>query len=109
MCGIAGAYGGAHRISGHQDLIAGMLRQIEHRGPDEAGCYLDDRLVMGTVRLSIIDLTHGSQPVGSEDGRWWLCYNGELYNYRELRSELIRLGMRFRTDSDTEVVLQAWL
>ena len=109
MCGIAGAYGGAHRISGHQDLIAGMLRQIEHRGPDEAGCYLDDRLVMGTVRLSIIDLTHGSQPVGSEDGRWWLCYNGELYNYRELRAELIRLGMRFRTDSDTEVVLQAWL
>ncbi|TWP52258.1 asparagine synthase (glutamine-hydrolyzing) [Lentzea tibetensis] len=109
MCGVAGVYGGARPSDGHRDLIEGMLRQIEHRGPDEAGCYLDDRLAMGTVRLSIIDQAGGSQPVGSADGRWWLCYNGELYNYRELRRELHGLGVRFRTDSDTEVVLQAWL
>ncbi|WP_410638386.1 asparagine synthase (glutamine-hydrolyzing) [Amycolatopsis sp. lyj-346] len=109
MCGIAGVYGGDRSPEGHRELIAGMLRQIEHRGPDEAGCYLDDRLAMGTVRLGIIDLESGSQPVGSADGRWWLCYNGELYNYRELRRELRARGVRFRTDSDTEVVLQAWL
>ncbi|UOZ03665.1 asparagine synthase (glutamine-hydrolyzing) [Amycolatopsis sp. WQ 127309] len=109
MCGIAGVYGSGRPPGDDRDLIAGLLRQIEHRGPDEAGCYLDDKLVMGTVRLSIIDLASGSQPVGSADGRWWLCYNGELYNYRELRRELQRLGARFRTDSDTEVVLQAWL
>jgi asparagine synthase (glutamine-hydrolysing) len=109
VCGIAGAYGGERPSRDPRNLIEGMLRQIEHRGPDEAGCYVDDRLVMGTVRLSIIDLAGGSQPVGSTDGRWWLCYNGELYNYRELRRELERLGVRFRTGSDTEVVLQAWL
>ncbi|WP_209620287.1 asparagine synthase (glutamine-hydrolyzing) [Saccharothrix coeruleofusca] len=109
MCGIAGAYGGELPSGSHRDLIEGMLRQIEHRGPDEAGCYLDDRLVMGTVRLGIIDLANGSQPIGSADGRWWLCYNGELYNYRELRRELSARGVRFHTDSDTEVVLQAWL
>lgn len=85
-----------------------MLAQIEHRGPDEAGCFLDDRTAMGTVRLSVIDVAAGSQPVGTPDGRYWLCYNGELYNYRELRGELTRRGAAFRTESDTEVVLMAW-
>lgn len=108
MCGIAGFYGDHLPPHEFHGVIEGMLAQIEHRGPDEAGCLLDDRLAMGTVRLSIIDLAAGSQPVGSPDGRYWLCYNGELYNYRELRHELLRLGCRFRTESDTEVVLQAW-
>ncbi|MGW0889920.1 asparagine synthase (glutamine-hydrolyzing) [Saccharopolyspora sp. NPDC002578] len=108
MCGIAGFYGSSLHPEQYRDLMHDMLAQIEHRGPDEAGCYLDDRLAMGTVRLSIIDLSSGQQPVGSADGRYWLCYNGELYNYRELRRELIARGFAFRTESDTEVVLNAW-
>ncbi|MFF7725376.1 asparagine synthase (glutamine-hydrolyzing) [Streptomyces sp. NPDC008001] len=108
MCGIAGFYGSPLHPQQYQDLIHGMLAQIEHRGPDEAGCLLDDRLAMGTVRLSVIDLATGSQPVGSADGRYWLCYNGELYNYRELRDRLTASGFAFRTSSDTEVVLNAW-
>ncbi|MFR9728367.1 asparagine synthase (glutamine-hydrolyzing) [Saccharopolyspora sp. MS10] len=108
MCGIAGFYGGAGDPAGAPELVRDMLAQIEHRGPDEAGCYLDDRVAMGTARLSIIDLASGQQPVGGEDERFWLCYNGELYNYRELRAELVARGARFRTESDTEVVLRAW-
>ncbi|MEV6593844.1 asparagine synthase (glutamine-hydrolyzing) [Streptomyces acidicola] len=108
MCGIAGFYRSALPPLEYPDLIHGMLAQIEHRGPDEAGCFLDDRLAMGTVRLSIIDLSTGSQPIGSPDGRYWLCYNGELYNYRELRDDLTARGFVFRTESDTEVVLAAW-
>ncbi|MFJ4527170.1 asparagine synthase (glutamine-hydrolyzing) [Streptomyces nigrescens] len=108
MCGIAGFYGSSLPPQEYENLIHGMLAQIEHRGPDEAGCLLDDRLAMGTVRLSIIDLSTGSQPVGSADGRYWLCYNGELYNYRELREKLTARGFAFRTASDTEVVLNAW-
>ncbi|MBM4796527.1 asparagine synthase (glutamine-hydrolyzing) [Streptomyces sioyaensis] len=109
MCGIAGFYGSPLPPQEYETLIHGMLAQIEHRGPDEAGCFLDDRLAMGTVRLSIIDLSTGSQPVGSADGRYWLCYNGELYNYRELREQLTARGFAFRTESDTEVVLNAWV
>ena len=109
MCGIAGFYGSPLRSQGYHELINNMLAQIEYRGPDEAGYFLDDRLAMGTVRLSIIDIAAGRQPVGSADRRYWLCYNGELYNYRELRDELRHLGFSFRTDSDTEVVLNAWI
>jgi asparagine synthase (glutamine-hydrolysing) len=108
MCGIAGFYRSPLPASEYPELIHGMLAQIEHRGPDEAGCLVDDTLAMGTVRLSIIDVSAGSQPIGSADGRYWLCYNGELYNYRELREELAAKGFAFRTESDTEVVLQAW-
>ncbi|MEU9123592.1 asparagine synthase (glutamine-hydrolyzing) [Streptomyces sp. NPDC048506] len=108
MCGIAGFYRSPLPPQDHRSLMDGMLAQIEHRGPDEAGCYLDDRLAMGTVRLRIIDLQTGSQPMGSADGRYWLCYNGELYNYRELRRELSSHGVTFSTASDTEVVLNAW-
>ncbi|MEW2159958.1 asparagine synthase (glutamine-hydrolyzing) [Streptomyces sp. NPDC007189] len=109
MCGIAGFYGSRLPAPSYGDVMRGMLAHIEHRGPDEAGCFLGDHLAMGTVRLGIIDLTSGSQPVGSADGRHWLCYNGELYNYVELREELTALGFAFRTESDTEVVLQAWI
>jgi asparagine synthase (glutamine-hydrolysing) len=108
VCGIAGFHRSPLPAQGYRELIDGMLAQIEHRGPDEAGCFLDDTTAMGTVRLSIIDLSSGSQPIGTPDGRYWLCYNGELYNYRELRAELARRGVAFRTESDTEVVLAAW-
>lgn len=109
MCGIAGFHGGQLPPPSYDDVMRGMLAQIEHRGPDEASCFLGDGLAMGTVRLSVIDLATGSQPLGSADGRYWLCYNGELYNYPELREELKQRGFAFRTRSDTEVVLNAWI
>ncbi|GAA3360095.1 asparagine synthase (glutamine-hydrolyzing) [Saccharopolyspora gregorii] len=108
MCGIAGFYRSPRPPREYADLMHDMLAQIEHRGPDEAGCLLDDRIAMGTVRLSIIDLAGGQQPVLSADRRFRLCYNGELYNYRELRAELRARGAAFHTGSDTEVVLNAW-
>ncbi|MFK0292464.1 asparagine synthase (glutamine-hydrolyzing) [Streptomyces sp. NPDC090442] len=92
------------------EVITSMLSTIRHRGPDEAGYYLDDGFAMGTVRLAIVDLVDGSQPMSDPSQRYWICFNGELYNHRELRAELETLGRPFRTDhSDTEVVLQAWL
>lgn len=86
-----------------------MLSSIQHRGPDEAGYYLDDGVAMGTVRLAIIDQASGSQPMADPAERYWICFNGELYNHVELRAELSGLGRPFRTKSDTEVVLQAWI
>src|SRR5262249_15078404 len=80
-----------------------------HRGPDEAGYYLDDGLAMGAVRLSIVDLDAGSQPMPDPSQRYWICFNGELYNHIELREELRRAGCTFRTRSDTEVALPAWI
>ncbi|MBC8951931.1 asparagine synthase (glutamine-hydrolyzing) [Xenorhabdus sp. PB62.4] len=108
MCGIAGFYRSSIDPQEYPTLIRSMLGQIQHRGPDEVGYFVDDYLAMGTVRLGIIDLQAGSQPVGTPDERYWLCYNGELYNYRELRAELRGLGHHFQTESDTEVVLHAW-
>src|SRR5215831_2017603 len=108
MCGIAGIYGPNVRNIGGQISVRDMLGFIRHRGPDEAGVYLSDRLCMGTVRLSIVGIATGQQPVMDEEERHVLCYNGELYNYVELRKELIALGYSFVTTSDTEVVLHAW-
>lgn len=108
MCGIAGIYGSdGPAIDGRQTL-RGMLSRIRHRGPNEAGMFLSDRLCMGTVRLSIIDIASGQQPMGDEHERYYLCYNGEIYNYVELRQDLRALGYLFQTESDTEVLLHAW-
>jgi asparagine synthase (glutamine-hydrolysing) len=109
MCGIAGFIRLREPIDRYPELIVGMLERLAHRGPDEAGYFVDDRAAIGATRLTIIDLTTGSQPIGSSDRRHWICYNGELYNYIELRTELLAKGRRFETTSDTEVVLQAWL
>jgi asparagine synthase (glutamine-hydrolysing) len=108
MCGIAGIYGPNDRGDDRDLQVRDMLRLIRHRGPDEAGLYLSDRLSMGTVRLSIIGVATGQQPVCDEEDRFALCYNGELYNYIELKKQLMALGYRFSTTSDTEVVLHAW-
>ncbi|GAA3036098.1 hypothetical protein GCM10020000_12090 [Streptomyces olivoverticillatus] len=70
-----------------------MLSLIRHRGPDEAGYYLDDGLTMGAVRLAIVDLPSGAQPMADPSERHWICFNGELYNHVELREELRRLGL----------------
>ncbi len=109
MCGIAGFYNSTQSLEDYPKTIKRMLSYIKHRGPDEAGYYTDDNITMGTVRLSIIDLQMGSQPLSDKSERYWICYNGELYNYKELRKELQQKGYTFRTTSDTEVVLYAWI
>lgn len=109
MCGIAGFFACGTDPAMHERIIGEMLSTIVHRGPDEIGYYLDDHAALGCVRLGIIDLANGSQPMGDASQRYWIAYNGEVYNYLELRRELADLGCRFRTGSDTEVVQQAWI
>jgi len=85
-----------------------MLAMIRHRGPDEFGIYLDGPVGLGSARLSIIDLSTGQQPIANEDGNLWIVFNGEIFNYLELRPELEARGHRFTTTSDTEVLLHAY-
>jgi len=85
-----------------------MVSSISHRGPDEFGAYFDDYCALGQARLSIIDLSTGSQPLCNEDGRLWISFNGEIFNYIELREELEKYGHKFRTRSDTEVIVHAF-
>ncbi len=85
------------------------MQALEHRGPDDAGEYFSGSMAMGFRRLAIIDLSAGGhQPMTTEDGRHTLVFNGEIYNYRELSRDLVKLGQRFRSSSDTEVLLAAW-
>ncbi len=109
MCGIAGFinYAGTDIKEGEHTLNR-MLSRIQHRGPDETGLYLSPKACIGNVRLSIIDLSGGQQPMATVDGTKWIAYNGEVFNYPELRSELISLGHKFKTKSDTEVVLHLY-
>ena len=85
-----------------------MCATLVHRGPDDEGFFISPEIALGMRRLAIIDVANGQQPMRSDDGRYALVFNGEVYNYRELRTELQKLGCRFRTDSDTEVVLHAF-
>jgi asparagine synthase (glutamine-hydrolysing) len=107
MCGIFGVVNldGAPADVG---AAAAMSRIMTHRGPDDHGHHADGPVLVGMNRLSIIDLAGGHQPLASDDGKLVLVCNGEIYNYRELRSELKARGCRFRTDSDSEVVLHAY-
>ncbi len=82
-----------------------MLTQIQYRGPDESGIYIGEGIGLGSVRLSIIDLAQGQQPMSTKEEDLWIVYNGEIFNYIELREDLKRRGYQFRTDSDTEVLL----
>jgi asparagine synthase (glutamine-hydrolysing) len=106
VCGIAGAVGLSSRSAG-EEMVRRMLPQLVHRGPDDEGTWAEERVALGMRRLSIIDLPGGHQPMRSEDGVT-IVYNGEAYNYRRLRSELQATGSRFRTESDTEVVLELY-
>ncbi|MGZ4139432.1 MAG: asparagine synthase (glutamine-hydrolyzing), partial [Actinomycetota bacterium] len=103
MCGVAGFWGPPD----HQ-LLEAMARVQAHRGPDDEGFFETEHASLGFRRLSIIDIEHGAQPMGNEDGRVQIVFNGEVYNFRELRAELQALGHRFHTSSDTEVVLHAY-
>lgn len=108
MCGIAGIYNLSGKpISPHK--LQRMIDIQRHRGPDDEGQYIDGSLGLGHCRLAIIDLSPtGHQPMSNEDGTIWIIYNGEIYNYLELRPELERKGHRFRSQSDTEVVIHAY-
>ena len=85
-----------------------MCDQIRHRGPDDDGYYVDGRCAIGIRRLSIIDLDTGKQPISNEDETIWVVFNGEIYNYQELRSELASRGHKFKTSSDTEVLVHLY-
>jgi asparagine synthase (glutamine-hydrolysing) len=90
------------------ELIASMCDRIQHRGPDGCGYLLDDNVALGHRRLSIIDVDGGKQPLGNEDGSIQVVFNGEIYNYKELRRELLDKGHRFATNSDTEVLVHLY-
>ena len=108
MCGIAGAFSrfGADVDS---DTIERMRDAVIERGPDDAGLFVERGIGLGHRRLSIIDLSPaGHGPMRSGDGRYWITYNGEVYNYRELRKELMDLGHRFHSATDTEVILEGY-
>lgn len=107
MCGICGAIGIESKETG-EAVVRRMMRAIVHRGPDEEGLLAYPRLAAGTRRLSIIDLPGGSQPVWNEIGTLAVFYNGEIYNFHALRSELETAGHQFRTKSDTEVIVHAY-
>ena len=109
MCGIAGFLAPAADSKTFGGILADMLGVIGHRGPDAAGGFADDVCAMGTARLAIIDPAAGVQPMSDASGRYWIVYNGEIYNYRELRADLQAMGRIFRTHSDTEVLLEAWI
>ena len=104
MCGIAGFWGAPDAA-----LLATMTGRIAHRGPDGEGFFEHPLASLGHRRLAIIDPAGGHQPVGTDDGLVQLTYNGEVYNFRELRAELEPLGHTFHTNCDTEVVLHAYL
>lgn len=108
MCGITGIYYIDHRQA-DPNLLERMMDPIKHRGPDDRGCYLEGSLGLGHLRLSIIDLSPaGHQPMSNEDGSAWITYNGEVYNYVELMSELQSAGHLFKSKTDTEVIIHAY-
>jgi asparagine synthase (glutamine-hydrolysing) len=107
VCGIAGIVRWDNRpVLEHE--IRAMCGAMVHRGPDDEGIYLGDGVAIGMRRLSIIDLSNGHQPVSNEDGSVWIVFNGEIYNYQELRRDLIARGHSFRTNSDTETIVHLY-
>lgn len=109
MCGIAGIY----RFTSNNGIsikhrVKKMLSLIRHRGPDESGMYLGENIAIGNVRLSIIDLESGQQPLSDESGNYWIVYNGEIFNYTELRAHILKKGITLKTKCDTEVVVQMY-
>ena len=109
MCGISGVYSQDKIDASNIEIVRKMNAVLRHRGPDDEGVYAEDQCVLGHTRLSIIDLSSdGHQPFSSDDGRYQLVYNGEIYNYIELREELKAKGWKFKTKTDTEVLLKAY-
>ncbi len=108
MCGFCGVLSVDGQAPVDREGLAAMTATLQHRGPDDVGYFLSGPVGLGHRRLSIIDLETGHQPLSNEDGSIWIVYNGELYNYREIRANLEKAGHRFSTLSDTEVVVHAY-
>lgn len=108
MCGICGivAFDASQPIDSH--VLMKMTKVMKHRGPDEQGILQDGQVGLGSRRLSIIDLVGGRQPICNEDETMWIVFNGEIYNYRELRTFLLKKDHTFRTATDTEVILHLY-
>lgn len=105
MCGYVGF---ADTINNKEQVLKNMMNTIVHRGPDSAGTYIDDEVALGFRRLSIIDLAAGDQPLFNEDNSIVLVFNGEIYNYQDLRVDLIEKGHKFRTKTDSEVIIHSY-
>lgn len=108
MCGIAGIFSLNGTLPSGKTVIKKMTDSLAHRGPDDEGFYQDSRVALGFRRLSIIDLKTGNQPIHNEDSSVWTVLNGEIYNYRELRTELEGKGHKFYTHADTEVLVHLY-
>src|SRR2546425_5774320 len=105
MCGICGIVASAEGAPVARQAVLAMNRAMKHRGPDDEGTYFEPSVGLGARRLSIIDLQGGHQPIANENGTMNIVFNGEIYNYRELRAFLEKKGHRFTTRTDTEVIL----
>ena len=106
MCGFVGF---TNKINDASIVLGKMMDRIKHRGPDSDGKYVDEQIAMGFRRLSIIDLSdQGSQPIFNEDKSLVLTFNGEIYNYKDLREELVASGHKFYTQTDSEVLIHGY-
>src|ERR1700730_7895393 len=108
MCGICGQFNFIRRDPVEGDTIRRMTASIAHRGPDDEGYFFGEGMGFGFRRLSIIDLAGGHQPMSDADETVWVILNGEIYNFKELRAELEQRGYKFRTRSDTEVIIHGY-
>ena len=108
MCGITGQFNFLRREPVARDMVVRMASSIAHRGPDDHGFYVAGPIGLGFRRLSIIDLAGGHQPMADAEETTWVIFNGEIYNYPELRAELQSHGHQFRTRSDTEVIVPGY-
>jgi asparagine synthase (glutamine-hydrolysing) len=108
MCGICGKLQFEPEAKVDLELLEGMMGQISHRGPDGRGNYRSGPVGLGHTRLAIIDLNTGAQPISNEDKTVWIVFNGEIYNYPQLRAELLKKGHQFRSSTDTEVIVHLY-
>lgn len=108
MCGIAGILNLVEDAPPGEHVLRAMLGMLRHRGPDQFGIYRDSSVGLGNARLSIVDLGGGQQPISNEDGRYWIVFNGEIFNHVELRADLEARGHRFATHCDTETIIHAF-
>ncbi len=108
MCGICGRLEYDQEASPKRELLDRMISTLAHRGPDGSGAYISGPIALGHTRLTIIDLTTGSQPMSNEDKTVWVVYNGEVYNFPELRRELLEKGHQFQSTTDTEVIVHLY-
>jgi len=108
MCGICGHLNLERGRAVESALLDEMNKTLQHRGPDDEGFYVDGNIGMAMRRLAIIDVIGGHQPIANEDGTVVVTFNGEIYNFKQLRTELIQAGHRFTSNSDTEVIVHAY-